>query len=62
MIVMKVVTIIATKIVYINQVLITIRINPVARTKQSTISDTVFNVRSPWRHSLQSTSPILFSM
>ena len=62
MIVMKVVTIIVTKIVYINQVLITIHINPVARIKQSAISETVFNVRSPWRHRLQSTSPIVFSM
>ena len=62
MIVMKVVTIISTKIVYINQVLITIRINPAARIKQSAISDTVFNIRYPWRHRLQSTSPIVFSM
>ena len=59
---MKVVTIIGTKIVYINQVLITICINPAARIKQSAISDTVFNIRSPWRHCLQSTSPIVFSM
>ena len=39
--------IIGTKIVSVNQVLITIRLNPVARIKQSDISDTVFNVHSP---------------
>ena len=54
--------IIGTKIVSVNQVLITIRLNPVARIKQNAISDTVFNVQSPWHHCLQSTSPIIFSL
>ena len=63
MIEMKVQTIIiGTKIVSVNQVLITIRLNPVARIKQNAISDTVFNVQSPWRRCLQSTSPIIFSL
>ena len=63
MIEMKVETIIiGTKIVSVNQVLITIRLNPVARIKQNAISDTVFNVQSPWHHCLQSTSPIIFSL
>ena len=48
MIVTKIVTIIiGTKIVSVNQVLITIRTNPVIRVKQNAISDTVFNVQSP---------------
>ena len=54
--------IIGTKIVYVNQVLITIRLNLVARIKQNAISDTVFNIQSPWRHCLQSTSPKVFSL
>ena len=54
--------IIGTKIVSVNQVLITIRLNPVARIKQNAISDTVFNVEYPWHHCLQSTSPIIFSL
>ena len=54
--------IIGTKIVSVNQFLITIRLNPVARIKQNTISDRVFNVQSPWHHYLQSTSPIIFSL
>ena len=63
MIEMKVETIIiGTKIVSVNQVLITIRLNLVARIKQNTISDTVINVPSPWRHCLKSTSPIIFSL
>ena len=63
MIEMKVETIIIdTKIVSVNQVLVTIRLNPVARIKQSAVSDTVFNFQSPWRHCLQSTSPIIFSL
>ena len=63
MIEMKVETIIiGTKIVTVNQVLITIRLNPVARIKQNTISDTAFNVQSPWHHCLKSTSPIIFSV
>ena len=62
MIEMKVETIIiGTKIVSVNQVLITIRLNPVARIKQNAISDTVLNVQSPGHHCLQSTSPIVFS-
>ena len=45
MIEMKVETIIiGTKIVSINQVLVTIRLNPVARIKQNAISDTVFHL------------------
>ena len=36
--------IIGTKNVSVNQVLITIRLKPVARIKQNAISDTVFNV------------------
>ena len=45
MIEMKVETIIiGTKIASVNQVLITIRLNPVARIKQNAISDTVFHV------------------
>ena len=59
---MKVETIIGTKIIYINQVLITIRLNPVVRIKQNAILDTVFNVQSPWYHCLQSTSLIVFSL
>ena len=63
MIVMKVGTLISgTKIVSINQVLITIRKNPIVRIKQNAISDTVFNVQSPWRHCLQNTSPIILSL
>ena len=63
MIEMKVQTIIiGTKIVSVNQVLITIRLNPVARIKQNAISDTVFNVQSPWCRCLQSTSPVIFSL
>ena len=51
MIVMKVETIIiGKKIVSVNQVLITIRLNPVLRIKQTAISDTAFNVQSPFRH------------
>ena len=53
MIEMKVETIIiGTKIVSVNQVLVTIRLNPVAKIKQNAISDTVFNVQSTWRHCL----------
>ena len=53
MIEMKVETIIIdTKIVSVNQVLVTIRLNPVAKIKQNAISDTVFNVQSTWRHCL----------
>ena len=49
MIVMKVeIVIIGTKIV--NQVLITIRLNPLVKIKQNAISDTAFNVQSPFRH------------
>ena len=60
---MKVITIIiGTKIVPVNQFLITIHTNSVVRTKQNAISDTVFNVQSPWHHCLQSTSPIVFSL
>ena len=63
MIVMKVVAIIiGTKIVSVNQVLIPIRTNPVVRIKQNAISETVFNIQSPCRHCLQSTSPIFFSL
>ena len=64
MIEMKVETIIiiGTKIVSVNQVHITIRLNPVARIRQNSISDTVFNVQSPWCHCLESTSPIVFSL
>ena len=60
MIEMKVETIIiGTKIISVNQV----RLNPVARIKQNAISDTtVFNVQFPWRHRLQSTSAIVFSL
>ena len=54
--------IIGTKIVSVNQVLITSCLNPVARTKQNTISDTIFNVQSQWCHCLQSISPIVFSL
>ena len=51
MIVMKVETIIiGTKIVTVNQVLITMRLNPVVRIKENAISDTAFNVQSPFRH------------
>ena len=61
MIVMKIgPLIIGTKIVYVNQVLTTIRANPVVRIKQNAILDTVFNVPSPWRHCLQNISPIIF--
>ena len=60
---MKVITIIiGIKIVPVNQFLITIHTNSVVRTKQNAISDTVFNVQSPWHHCLQSTSPIVFSL
>ena len=46
MIVMKVETIIiGKKVVSVNQVLITIRLNPVLRIKQTAISDTAFNVQ-----------------
>ena len=63
MIEMKVETIIiGTKIVSTNQVLIKIRLYPVARIKQNAILGTVFNVQSPWRHCRQSTSPIMFSL
>ena len=63
MIEMKVETIIiGTKIVTVNQVLMTICLNPVARIKQNTISDTLFNVQSPWCHCLKSISPIIFSV
>ena len=49
MIVIKIGTIIiGTKIVFINQVLITIHTNPVVRNKANAISDTVFNIQSPW--------------
>ena len=45
MIVMKVETIIiGNEIVFVNQVLIKIRLNPVIRIKQHAISDTAFNV------------------
>ena len=44
MIVMKVETIIGNKIVFVNQVPITIRLNPVIRIKENPISDTAFNV------------------
>ena len=45
MIVMKVETIIiGNKIVFVNQVPITIRLNPVIRIKGNPISDTAFNV------------------
>ena len=54
--------IIGTKIVSVNQVLTTILLNPVARIKQNAISDTVFNVQSPWHHCLQSTYPVIFSL
>ena len=49
MIEMKVETviIIGTKMVSVNQVLITIRLNPVARIKQNAILYTVFNIQSP---------------
>ena len=53
-------TIIGTKIVSVNQVLITIHLNPVVRIKQNALSDTAFNVQTPWHHCLQSTSPIIF--
>ena len=63
MIEMKVETIIiGTKIVFVNQVLITVGLNPVARINQNAISYAVFNVQSPWHHCLQSTSPIIFSL
>ena len=64
MIEMKVETIIiGTKIISVNQVLITIRLNPVARIIQNDISDTtVFTVQFPWCHRLQSTSSIVFSL
>ena len=55
MIVMKIVTIIiGTKIISVNQVLITIHRNA--------LSDTVFNVQCPWHPWLQSASPIVFSL
>ena len=48
MIVMKVdIIIIGTKIVCVNRVLITIRLNPGARITQNAILDRVFNVQSP---------------
>ena len=63
MIVMKVGTlIIGTKIVSVNQVLITIHTNPVVRITQNAISDTVFNIQSPWHYCLQNTSPIILSL
>ena len=50
MIVMKIGTlIIGTKIVSVNQVLITIRVNPVVRIKQNAISHSIFNIQFPWR-------------
>ena len=62
-IVMKVeAIIIGTKIVSVNQVLCTIRLNPMVRIKQNAISDTAFNIQSSWRHCLQSTSRIVFSL
>ena len=55
--------IIGTKIISVNQVLITIRLNPVARIKQNAISDTmVFTVQFLWCHRLQSTSSIVFCL
>ena len=57
---MKVETIIiGTKIISVNQFLTTIGLSPVARIKQNAISDTVFNVQSPWCHG---TSPEVFSL
>ena len=45
---MKVETIIiGTKINSVNEVLITIHLNSVARIKQTAISDTAFNIQSP---------------
>ena len=58
----KVAIIISTKIVFVNQVLITIRTNPVVRIMRNVISDTVFNVQSPCGHCLQNTSPMDFSL
>ena len=63
MIVMKIGTlIIGSKIISVNQVLITISTNPAVRIKQNAISDTGFNVQSPWRHCLQDTFPLIFSL
>ena len=63
MIVMEIVTIIiCTKFVFENQDLIIVRTNPVVRIKKDAISGAVFKVQSPWRHCLQSTSPIVFSL
>ena len=58
----KVAIITSTKIVFVNQVLITIRTNPVVRIMRNVISDTFFNVQSPWRYCLLNTSPIVFSL
>ena len=42
--------IIGAKMVSVNQVFITIRLNLVATIKQNALSDTLFNVQSPWHH------------
>ena len=63
MIVMKIITIIiGSKIVFVNQVLITICRSQVETVNQNALSDTVFNVQSSWCHRLQSASPIVFSL
>ena len=63
MIVMKIITIIiGSKIVSVNQVLITIRRSQVVRVNQNALSDTVFNVQFSWCHHLLSASPIVFSL
>ena len=49
----KVIIIIVPNFFSVNQFLIAIRPNPVVRIKQNAISDTVFNVQSPWHHFLQ---------
>ena len=54
--------IIGTKIASVDQVLITIHTNPVVRITQNAVSDTLFNVQSPWGHCLQNASPIIFSL
>ena len=54
--------IIGAKMVSVNQVLITIRLNLVATIKQNALSDTLFNVQSTWHHCRKSTSPIIFSL
>ena len=54
--------VIGTKIVSVNQVPITINANLVVRIKQNAISDTVLNIQSLWRHCLQNTIPIIFSL